>query len=134
MSQENVEIMRRVNALFNDGAQYHAMIDAFHPDCEWRDLAHGPDAAEIVRGRDAIWLVWQQWDVFDEFGAEVFEYLDADPWVICDTRWHGTGKASGVAIDLRQADAFEFRNGLIVRAIIAYPNVGAALKAVGLEE
>ena len=32
------------------------------------------------------------------------------------------------------ADAYEVKDGLIVRAIIGYPDVAAALKAVGLEE
>jgi hypothetical protein len=39
-----------------------------------------------------------------------------------------------VPIEFRATDAYEVRDGLIVRAIIGYPDVATALKAVGLEE
>jgi hypothetical protein len=48
---------------------------------EWVDLAHAPDTPELVHGRQAIRALWSDWnEVFDEFGAEVSEYVDADPW------------------------------------------------------
>jgi ketosteroid isomerase-like protein len=134
MSQENVEVARRANALFGAG-DMEALIGLYHPDAEWRDLQHGPDTPEAVHGRAAIFALWTQWlETFDDFTVEIYEYIDAHPWVICPTRWSGTGRQSGATIDLRTADAYEFREGKVVRAVLSYPDVETALKAVGLEE
>jgi ketosteroid isomerase-like protein len=133
VSQENVEVMRRANALFNAG-DWDALIGLYHPDVELRDLQHAPDIPEVVRGSHALDLVVGTWrEVYDEFEAEVYEYIDADPWVICDTRWHGKVKGSDVPVELRVADAYEIDGGKIVRAINSFPDVATALKTVGLE-
>jgi len=61
---------------------------------------------EVLNGREAIRRVVAGWiDTYDEFRTEVYEYVDAGPWVICDTRWYGKGKGSGMQIDQRAADA-----------------------------
>jgi hypothetical protein len=39
-----------------------------------------------------------------------------------------------VPVDVRVADAYEVRDGKIVRAIMSYPDVATALKGVGLAE
>ena len=70
----------------------------------------------------------------DEFRTEVYEYVDAGPWVICDTRWHGKAKGSDAHIQNRVADAYEVRDGRIVRVVMSFPDIATALKAVGLEE
>src|SRR5712671_3642575 len=113
MSQEKVDVMRRANALFN-GRDWAALIELYHPEVELRDLQHAPDMPEVLRGPRALDLVVATWrDVYDDFGAEVYEYIDADPWVICDTRWHGKVKGSDVPIALRVADAYEINDGKI---------------------
>jgi ketosteroid isomerase-like protein len=133
VSQANVEVVRRANALANAGER-ESLLALFDPDAEWRDLAHAPDTHEVVRGIDAIRSIWQHWTIaFDEFGADVYDYIDAHPWVVRDVRWHGNGHRSGLNIDLRQADAYELQNGKIVRVVLAYPDVATALNAVGLE-
>jgi ketosteroid isomerase-like protein len=89
---------------------------------------------EVLRGTEAIRRVVAGWiETYDEFRTEVFEDVDADPWVICDTRWYGTGKGSGMAIEQRVADAYEVKDGKIVPAFMSYPDVARALEAVGLE-
>ena len=67
---------------------------------------------------------------YDEFGAEVFEYIDADPWVICDTRWYRKGKGSDPRIEVRFADAYQVKGGKVQRAVIGYRDVETALEAV----
>src|SRR2546421_6747515 len=134
MSQENVEIARRANPLFRAG-DMEALIGLYHPDAEWRDLQHAPDIPEAVHGRTAISALWTHWlETFDEFTVEIYEYIDAHPWVICPTRWRGTGTHSGAAIDLRTVDAYEFKEGKVVRAVLSYPDVETALEAVRLSE
>jgi ketosteroid isomerase-like protein len=86
----------------------------------------------MLRGREAIRLVVAGWiEAYDDFRTEVYEYVDADPWVICDTRWHGKGKGSEMPIDQRVADAYEVKDGKIARAVMSYPDVATALAAVG---
>jgi ketosteroid isomerase-like protein len=133
VSEANVELVRSMNTSLGAG-EVEGLIGLFHEDAEWRDLQHAPDMPEVVRGRTAILALWAQWtEVFDEFKAEVFEYVDADPWVICDSHWYGTGKGSELVVDLRCADAYEVREAQLARAVVGYPDVATALKAVGLE-
>ena len=133
MSQENVEIVRQGIALVN-AADWDALFGLHHPDIEYRDLQHVPDLPEVLRGLEGFRVLMANWtEVYDELGAEVYEYIDAHPWVVCDTRSHGKGKGSDV-IDVRFADAYEVKDGKIVRAIVGYPDVASALKAVGLAE
>jgi ketosteroid isomerase-like protein len=134
VSQANVEIVRRANALFNAG-DWDALSELYHPDAELRDLRHAPDVPEVLRATDAINHVVANWrNIYDEFGAEVYEYIDAHPWVICDVRWHGKVRGSDVPIDGRSVDAYEIKDDKIVRAITSYRDVATALAAVGPQE
>jgi ketosteroid isomerase-like protein len=54
--------------------------------------------------------------------------------VIGAVHWQGRGKASGVSIDVRQFDVYEFRDGQIVRATLALKSKEEALEALGLNE
>jgi ketosteroid isomerase-like protein len=133
VSQENVEFVRRAYAL--ETGDVDGLMELYDEDAEWRDLNHAPDTPEVVRGKAAIIALWTQWtEVFDDFSVEVYEYIDADPWVICDSHWKGSGKGSNLAIDLRCADATEVRDGKIARVILGYPDVATALKALALEK
>jgi ketosteroid isomerase-like protein len=134
MSQENVEIVRRGIALFNAG-EWDAAFALYHPDAEYRDLQHGPDMPELFYGDAGLRAVVAMWtEVYDEFGAEVYEYVDAHPWVVCDTRWYGRSKDSDVPVEVRVADAYEVQNGLIAKAIMSYSDVQSACEAVRPEE
>jgi ketosteroid isomerase-like protein len=134
VSQENVETLRRSNASFNRRDRDGVYAD-FDPDVEWRDLQHPPDSPERLHGIRPLLAVWDQWeDVFDEFTAEIEEYVDAGNSVLASTHWRAKGKDSGLAIDLRTVDVYEFADGKIVRATVGYTDKDAALKAVGLEE
>jgi ketosteroid isomerase-like protein len=134
MSQENVEIVRQMNAEFNR-ADRDAIFARYHPDVEWRDLQHAPDAPERLRGIDAVNAYWDQWeDAFDDFTAEIEEYIDAGACVLTTTHWRATGKDSGLAIDLHTVDAVEFASGEIVRITIGFSTKDEALKALGLAE
>jgi len=80
VSQENVDVVRQANALLRRG-DLHGVSALYHEDADWRDLQHAPDTPEAVRGRAAILALWTQWmEVFDDFTADVYEYIDADPW------------------------------------------------------
>jgi ketosteroid isomerase-like protein len=134
MSQENVEKVKRAIAALNAGDSDRVLAD-FHPDVEWRDLMHAPDVPERVRGVAAVRTIMEQWtETFDEFTAEIGEYIDAGDRVVCVTHWHAKGKGSGVAIDLNAADVYKFRDGRIVGVTQGYPDKAGALEAAGLSE
>ena len=134
MSQENVEIVRRANAAFNRGDD-RGYADDLHPKIEFRDRAHAADASQTLKGTQALLSLLSEWrESFDDFRAEISEYVDAGDHVVCVTRWTGRGKASDAAVDVSQVDVYELRQGKIVRATLAYPDKATALEAVGLSE
>jgi ketosteroid isomerase-like protein len=130
VSQANIELLRRATALGNEG-KLQALFELYHPDVEFRDVAHAPDLPEVVRGRDAVLSVFAQWQsVLDDWRVEVLDYIDADPWVICETTWTAVGAVSGVASEFRGADAFEVSDGLIKRVVLGFADVAAATNAI----
>ena len=134
MSQENVDTIRRANEAMNRGDRAAALAE-YHPDVEWIDLGHAPDAPERVRGLPAVEAIWDQWaEAFDSFGADIEQYVDAGRYVVDVTRWHAKGVDSGVITEVRQADVFELENDKVVRVTLGFPNTSTALKAVGLAE
>ena len=134
MSQENVEVVRRANAAFNSG-DATASLDLWAPDAELRDLGNAPDQARVVNGREAIQKVGELWGAaFEEFSAEIDEYIDGGDFVVCSVRWHGQGKASGASIDLHQFDVYELGGGQIVRGTLGFRTRNDALHAAGLSE
>jgi ketosteroid isomerase-like protein len=134
VSEENVEIVRRGIALLNE-ANWDELIDLCDPDVEFCDLRSAVDTPQVLRGADSVKVLLIAWsEAWDGFGSDVYEYVHAGPFVVCDTRWYGTGRESGVAIDVRQADVFELHNGQLIRVTLGYADTTEALKAVGLEE
>jgi ketosteroid isomerase-like protein len=130
MSQENIEIAMRATAAFNRGNIDEA-LEFFSPDAELRDLANAPDQASVVKGIDAIREAWTLWSAaFDELRADIEEWTDAGDAVIGAVHWQGRGKASGMSIDVRQFDVYEFRAGQIVRATLGLKSMQEALRSV----
>jgi ketosteroid isomerase-like protein len=133
MSQENVELTIRANAALNRG-DMEALLSFYAPDAKLRDLQSAPDQPLEVSGVDAIREVWIAWSsAFDALRADVEEYIDAGDTVIVAVRWWGEGKESGLAIDNRQFDAFDFQDGKVVRAVLGYRSRKEALEAAKRE-
>src|SRR6476646_10810813 len=127
MSRENVEILRRSNVAFNRRDTDATFAD-YHPDVEWRDLMHAPDTPELIRGISALRANWATWEeVFDDLSAEVEEYVDLGDYVLAVTHWLGKGKDSGIAMDLKMVDVYEFTDGKVVRVTLSFQDKEAAL-------
>ena len=130
MSQENVEVLLRMNRAFNEGDVSGAM-HFFSPDAELRDLAGGPDQAEVVKGLEAIREVWTLWTAaFDELRADIEHWKVAGEAVVSRVRWHGFGKASGMSIDVRQFDLYELQDGQVTRATLGFKTEEDALASL----
>jgi uncharacterized protein len=129
MASENVEIVRRGHEAFNRG-DLDAVIELYADDAEFRDRINAPDQPTLVKGREAIRQVAEQWIAeFDELRQDADEYTEAGDAVICSVRWHGRGKASGISIDLRQFDVYEIIEGQCVRATLGCRTMDEALEA-----
>lgn len=129
MSSENVELAKRINALFNS-RQFEAMFECFSRDIVWRDLMHAPDAPEAVQGIDAVREIQRQWDAaFEDLVADVEEFIDAGDFVVMVSHWRAKGRSSDVDVDIRAAEVAEFEDGKLVRITLGYPDKDAALEA-----
>jgi hypothetical protein len=89
----------------------------------------------VLTGSESVRALLAQWsEVFDDLGVEVYEYLDDEPYVICDARWYATGQQSQMPVDVRQVDIYEVRDGRIIGITLGYTTKAEALEAVGLRE
>jgi ketosteroid isomerase-like protein len=133
MSQENVELVRQWITCLN-AADTDAVLALVHPDIAWRDRMHAPDVPEVVNGIDALKRLAAQWEAaYDSLIAEVLDYIDADPWVICVSRWEARTK-DGMVVEVRSVDAYQVEDGKIKRSWGGYPDLQTAQTALGLAE
>src|SRR5262245_25477150 len=113
MSQENVEIVRRIFGAWERGDFSSA---------EWADpeivfhLRAGPDEA-VHHGVDAMGQAWGEWlTAWDEFETEAREYIDLGDEVLVLSEFRGRGKTSGTPIEAMSGAALvSLRNGKVVR-------------------
>ena len=134
MSQENVDVVKRANALLNRG-DWDEMALLWHPDIVFRDLRNAADTQQALEGSRSVRALLAQWsEVFDDFGVEIFECVDTHAYVVCDSRWYATGKQSQMPVDVGQTDVYELRDGKIISVTLGYANAAEALEAVGLRE
>jgi hypothetical protein len=85
-------------------------------------LQHAADTPEFIHGQSALLALWERWEeVFEDFTAQVEEYIDAGESVVTVTRWLATGKGSGLVIDLHTAEVYEFADRRIFRATLGTP-------------
>src|SRR3954451_12672481 len=100
MSQENVEVIRRVYEgwLLGDAA----LFDALDPEIELH-----PDPAadwvgvnDIYRGHDGVRSYMARvYEAFEDYRPEVEEFLDAGNKVVTLAIEHGRGRASGATVE-----------------------------------
>ena len=83
---------------------------------------------EGVRQFYSGWI--QSWD---EFRMTLQQLVDVGERVVAISDIRGTGRGSGLAVNMRSADVFTLREGRIV-GHVGYPEASEALEAVGLGE
>ncbi len=137
MSQENVEIVRQVIAANRSDdleAAKEAVPALWDPSCEYIRVTAALEP-QTYRGHDGIRRYFT--DMAAEWGewrAEADEILDVDQdTVLATTRFHATGKGSGVPVEARLAVVFVLSKGKISRGH-TYLSREEALEAVGPRE
>ena len=133
MSQENVEVVRRVVQAFNE-RDFPAAESAYTEDIVLRHIG-GMDAliGTEFRGRDAVLSSWRE--VIDTVGGrgEVEMIREVNDQVVVVVNAALMGTESGAPATMRFGQVYSFREGRI-SLIDSYYSADDALKAVGLEE
>ena len=114
MSQENVEIVHRLNEAWNRG-DLEAILSLFDRDCE---VIFPPDVpepgpfhgrAELREWAEGFLAAW------DSHHAEVVETIEVGDSVLVMLHLVGRGVGSGIELDETDAHVFTFRGGRITR-------------------
>ena len=131
MSQENVEVVHRLNEMFN-GGNLDAVMDFVDPDFEWV-----PAASDLppVKGRENVKRFFQDQVLgrFDQLRAEPEEFYDAGGTVIMIIHLQGSMRGGESNVDYRIAQLWTFEGSTPIRAE-GFLEEQEALKAAGLSE
>jgi ketosteroid isomerase-like protein len=144
MSQENVEIVRRIYEAFlrsdwDQPAQLDAALarlaELFDPDVELHGTVGGLSEGSVARGLQRIRQEFEQWDAeaWDESRLEPERFIDGGNRVVVLQHEFRRGKGSGVELETDTAVVFEVRDGRVTR-IQGYMDRASALEAAGLGE
>src|SRR5436190_2493807 len=131
MSQENVEIVRRVYEGWARGDFSEGGV--FDPEVEF-EMPDGPEGAS-TRGFDAMRLTWQAGlNAWDDSRAEPTRFIDAGKDVIVVLNHiQARGKGSGAAVDADTATVWRLDAGKGVSLALYWDNE-KAVEAAGLWE
>jgi uncharacterized protein len=134
MSQQNVEIAKRVIAAFNR-RDVDAIFECVNSDIEWFPAMPVTFGGGALRGREGIEsYIREVSDTWEEYRVVAQDFRDlGDDQVLVLSRVEGRGAGSGGLVDAEMGQIFDFRAGKISR-VRTYLDHGEALKAVGLAE
>ena len=133
MSQENVEIPRRLIEAYNR-ADVPAFLELLDPDVEWIPIMATLEG-RVYRGREDVrrWLedIARDWEYFEPCYEE---FRDLGDRVLIFGRWRARGRASGVELENQPGTwLYEIKDGKAVR-MRTFTDRAEALEAVGLSE
>jgi ketosteroid isomerase-like protein len=132
MSQENVEIVRKVTAAW-ERRDSDAVFALYDPAIVWESgLAATPGT---YQGHEGVRQFFREWlEAFETYHAQAEAFIDVGDSVVVGYRGSGRGKASGVEVgDWVFWLVYRIRNGLVMR-IETFGPKAEALEAVGLSE
>ena len=131
MSQENVEVVRRMYAAFHSGDAEGALAN-FDPEVVV-DASVRADVG-IVHGREGVRDTVARWvGAWDEWREEIEEVRDLGSRVLVCSTQHGRSKGTGIEVETRYAVLYEVQGGKIIRMAL-HSTPAEALEAVGLRE
>ena len=135
MSEENVEIVRRVYSANRSGPPEETIevaLALMAPDFEFRSRVAAVEGGSYHGHEDGrryyadMAMAWREWR------NEPAELIEVAPdAVLADSMFHGVGRDSGMPVALRSAIVFVLSQGKVTR-ILSYPTREEALAAAGL--
>jgi len=137
MSQENVEMVRRIYEAFNRGGP-DAAESYWASDIEAFDAPEFPDASRQVGATELREMLGNYRSVGWDGRFEVQEYIDADPEVIVVWQMTAVGPASGVSLAASVAPTTFFHVCLLedgkLKRLRQFLSREQALEAAGLKK
>jgi ketosteroid isomerase-like protein len=136
MSQEDVETIREMFAIYNDRG-VRAATDAFGhllaPDFGLEEATDLPDPGAYT-GREAfIANLAKLEQSFEELRLEPLEVVDLGEKVVVEVSMSGRGRGSSAPVEMTFAQLWSLRDGKAV-SLRDYATKAEALEAVGLSE
>ena len=133
MSQENVEIVRRIVDAIRD-RRWEEATRQLAPDAELHGTVGGLTEGSVWRGPEQIRDFFEQdAEAWDERRLEAERFIDAGDCVVVPLHEFRRGKGSGVETETDTAMVYEVRDGRAVR-IQGYMDRGQAFEAAGVRE
>jgi ketosteroid isomerase-like protein len=131
MSRANVEVVRRLNDVFNERS-FAENADLLDPDIVWdMSRVQVPDGAALT-GRLGLLEFLDAWrESFASERIDADEIVDGGDQVLVTVRHSGRGKVSGIEVDQRYAMVWTLSDGRAVRMEM-YLTRDEALEAMGL--
>jgi ketosteroid isomerase-like protein len=131
MSQENVEIVKRLLEAYDQGG-FAATGDFLHPDFEMSSPPEQPDSG-TYRGAAALRYMQEWQSIFDSFRSGVEELIDAGDDVIVAVREHVKARGSDVELGKTYYAVCTVRDEKVLR-LQWFSDRQEALDAVGQRE
>jgi ketosteroid isomerase-like protein len=132
MSQENVELVRRVFDAFNR-RDIAAFIELLDPNVEWVPVLAVLEGS-VYRGHGDIrrWLkdLDTDWEFFEVYYEELRDLGDR---VLVSGHWRARGRASGVDVENPGTYLYEIKGGKVV-SMRTFTDRAEALEAAGIQE
>jgi ketosteroid isomerase-like protein len=134
VSEENVELVRRLYEVVDDAGLEEAVIEFRHPDVEVVPALEGPEGS-IIRGRDGVREFARRWmTTFEDFQVEPERFVDSGgDMVVVYVRDRGRIQGSDAEIDARLLHVWTLTGRKIVRWQL-FTEERQALEAAGLSE
>jgi ketosteroid isomerase-like protein len=131
MSEENVEVVRRIIEAFQRG-DWDAVM-AGYDEAVVLDQSRMPGGG-IYHGHKGVRDFYVGWiGAWDDLRFELEQVLDADDLVVDINEVTGKGRSSGVPVRMRTGNLWTVEHGKVVRHV-GYPVASEALEAAGLSE
>jgi ketosteroid isomerase-like protein len=134
MSQENLDLLRRGYEHVTRTGEL--LPETVHPDFVWDTTTLSSAGLNLQKcvGLDEAnrWLA--QWvDAFENWSLDIEEVFDGEDRVVTFVRQHAKARHGGPDVEMRFAQVWTFRDGLIARMDM-YADRARALEAAGLRE
>jgi ketosteroid isomerase-like protein len=132
MSQENVDVARRMLRAFNDG-DIEAIVAECDPTVEWEEQSI-PGVEPLYHGHEGVRRWWAATILQEELGSiegRLEGVKEADDTVIASVRFEAEGTSSGARVQMPVHLVLTFRDGKLIRRQV-FLTFAEALEAVGL--
>jgi ketosteroid isomerase-like protein len=112
MSEENVEIMRRIIRAWDSG-DLSEWAKGLHEEITWVPLAENPQT-EPIHGAEATLAFVADWiEPWEQYTVELLGIIDAGDWVVISTHQSGT-LSTGAEVSIEMHAAGKFRDGQVI--------------------